>query len=279
MSFFLLSLFSLISMVFGFSNSNLLVPEVKPERRSEIANLVSEVLDDENKYLRYESARSAALELQSTKETHELVYGELSVPVLATILDAVGVQQNERFLDIGSGDGALVLAASLLYADKNGNAVQAARGLEIIPGLYEHSLEHAKALKSKLGSASQDGDTNSLLNKHQAPVEFVLGDVHDATTDESLASILHDTTLAVCFATTWSAGNASPSTSGGSKTSLQSRRLDPLSKVLSLLPKGSRSVIVDGRLNKQDGHEWQGDLRVECPDTAPASIASLYCRI
>jgi hypothetical protein len=37
---------------------------------------------------------------------HQLIYGELSVPVLATILDAVGVEYRERFLDLGSGDGA-----------------------------------------------------------------------------------------------------------------------------------------------------------------------------
>ena len=254
-------------------SSSIIVPEVGEERLSKVSGWISQALgDDDDTHMknkdRYESARLAAKELQDSKESYELVYGELSVPVLATILDAVGVHQGDRFLDIGSGDGALVFAASLLYGgseDGSDNAIEKARGLEIVPGLYQRSLKHLDALQE------------ITQNEHGSPIEFVLGDVHDAHTDESLKALLQDTTLAVCFATTWSAGNAKQQQD--QKTSLQGRKLHALSKALSLLPTGARTVIVDGRLNKEDGHDWQGDLRIECPDTAPFSIASLYVKI
>lgn len=251
-----------------------LVPEVTEARLSHVSNLVATALGDTagHKDDRYESARSAALALEE-REAHELVYGELSIPVLATILDAVGVQEGDRFLDIGSGDGALVLGTSLLYANNtNGeNAIQAARGLEIVPGLYQRSLQHQKSLDNAL---RQDLE-NEILLQQQAAVEFVLGDIHDAPTDESLKQVLLDTTLAVCFATTWSAGNVQ----AGKKNSLQGRRLDALSRAMSLLPTGARMVVVDGRLDQKDGHEWEGDLKVDCPDTTPSSVASLYIKV
>ena len=46
---------------------------------------------------------------------HLTVCGELGLEALATLLDAVGVEQGDRFLDIGAGDGVLVAAAALLF--------------------------------------------------------------------------------------------------------------------------------------------------------------------
>ncbi|KAL3945178.1 MAG: hypothetical protein SGBAC_000715 [Bacillariaceae sp.] len=238
---------------------------------------------------RYAMARKAALEWETSSqmESYELVYGELSLPVLTTILDAVGVYPGDRFLDVGSGDGALVLGASLLYAeddddgddggddgddddddDESKNAIAIARGLEIVPGLYKRSLQH----EDKLASILKD-DGAQLLRKQQSPVEFHLGDIHKAFTDSTVTQILEDSTLVVCFATTWSAGNAQRDQASNS---LQGRKLPFLSKALEGLPQGARVVIVDGRLDSKDGHEWQGDLKIYCPDTAPWSIASLY---
>jgi cyclopropane fatty-acyl-phospholipid synthase-like methyltransferase len=75
----------------------------------------------------------------------------VSIPVLATILDAVGVQEGDRFLDMGSGDGALVFGTSLPYANESGiNAIHTARGLEIVQGLYQRSLQHRKVLNDAL---------------------------------------------------------------------------------------------------------------------------------
>eukprot|EP00980_Cylindrotheca_fusiformis_P025860 scaffold14741_cov135-Cylindrotheca_fusiformis.AAC.10 len=271
------------------------VPEVCKERISHVSKLVSLAFGDDatssgkhTKDDRYESARNAALELMKAKEekTHEqLVYGELSIPVLATILDAVGVEEGDRFLDIGSGDGALVLGTSLLYyaeVDDDGeggkisrNAIHKSRGLEIVPGLYHRSLQHQKNLNHLLRKDATTVEDIVVQQQQQAKVEFFLGDIHNTPTNDSLRSIIQDTTLAICFATTWSGGNVEI---GKKKTSLQGRRLDALSSAMSFLPKGARVVVVDGRLDEKDGHVWQGDLKVNCPDTAPYSIASLYIK-
>eukprot|EP00816_Leptocylindrus_hargravesii_P008530 CAMPEP_0196818366 /NCGR_PEP_ID=MMETSP1362-20130617/65251_1 /TAXON_ID=163516 /ORGANISM="Leptocylindrus danicus, Strain CCMP1856" /LENGTH=46 /DNA_ID= /DNA_START= /DNA_END= /DNA_ORIENTATION= len=45
------------------------------------------------------------------------------------------------------------------------------------------------------------------------------------------------------------------------------------------MKEGARVVIIDGKLNCQDGYRWEGDLKIHCPDTAPYSIASLYERV
>ena len=200
--------------------------------------------------------------------SNELVYGELSVNVLATLLDAVGVHDGEVFLDIGSGDGALVLGASLLYANDVGNAIQKAIGLEIVPGLIDRSIVHTERLKGIL--QADESSLECSLQMNQSQVQFHLGDVHN-TQSETISNILSETTLAVCFATTWSQGR-------DGSNSLDGRRLSKLSAALSNLNKGTRVVVIDGRLDENDGFSWQGDLRVDCPDTAPYSNASLYVK-
>jgi len=236
---------------------------------------------------RYASARSLATTIDDggaakPKEElaaladHQLVYGELSIPVLAKILDAVGVQKGEHFLDIGSGDGALVLGASLLYPEE----IQRSVGVEILPGLVDRSKNHLERLKSNLASEKEQ---DCVLVRALEQVDFFLGDVYKAAGDHqdktrcdedgNLLSVLKDT-LAICFATTWSSANK-----GKEKSSLDGRKLPQLSAALGTLPIGARCVIVDGRLNEADGFVWGGDLKVHCPDTAPYSIASLYSRI
>jgi len=299
-----------------------LAPEIQPSRLGRVSTLVSSALGDgtgnsvatSTSTDRYTRVRSAVAEfgrheVLSESGAHgngggrtppnELVYGELSLPVLATILDAVGVQEGDVFLDIGSGDGALVLGASLLYAQSNcrdcKNVIKKAVGVEIVPGLVDRSTRHAQTLDGLLdemataSSEAADGVITELRN-HQSEVEFLLGDIHSAGSDERMSSLLADTTLAVCFATTWSAGNAKKDHAEESKqtkgtatqrsptsgTSLQGRKLPKLSRALSKLGQGARVVIIDGRLNESDGFDWQGDLRITCPDTAPYSVASLY---
>uniref|UniRef100_A0A7S0AX05 Uncharacterized protein n=1 Tax=Minutocellus polymorphus TaxID=265543 RepID=A0A7S0AX05_9STRA len=93
-----------------------------------------------------------------------------------------------------------------------------------------------------------------------------------------MSAVLAATTLAVCFATTWSAGNVGTSTKGC--TSLQGRKLPKLSKALAAgLGRDARVVIIDGKLLESDGFSWQGDLKIFCPDTAPYSIARLYTKL
>ena len=271
----------------------LIVPEVQPSRVLEVSKLVSAAFGDDNrassssavKADRYNEARNAVAAFgenaKANVPSHEFVYGELSVEVLAKILDAVGVEDGDVFLDIGSGDGALVLGASLLYARENNsnstateNPIKKAVGVEIVPGLVGRSRVHADNLDTLLRESQSTGDDLShYLLKSQAEVEFLLGDVHRAESDETMSSLLSETTLIVCFATTWSHGNAKKGS-----TSLQGRKLPKLSKALSGLGSGARVVIIDGALNESDGFNWQGDLKIYCPDTAPYSIASLYHR-
>lgn len=226
----------------------------------QVSRLITQTLDgshEGDKDQRYASVREMASQQQQSIPRNELVYGELSVPVLAELLDAVGLEENDAFLDIGSGDGALVLGAAMLYPDE----LRIARGLELMPGLVTRSQLHAKKLESNL----------------QIPVELTLGDVHqahDPSGGELVASILQDSTLAVCFATTWSADNATPD----DKTSLKGRSLPKLSASLNLMPLGSRILLIDGRLDLKDGYQWEGDMKIVCPDTAPFSVASLYER-
>lgn len=242
-----------------------IAPELSMERIELVSSLVAAAMGDskvQDKAERYASARSFSSNVSAPQK--ELVYGELSIPVLATLLDAVGVEQGDCFLDIGSGDGGLVLGAGLLYPDY----IQKCRGLEVVPGLVERSKLHAERLMAS------NEDTTTDCNQH-VNAEFLLGNVHEACRDTSIESMLQKTTLAVCFATTWSAGNIQES----KRTSLQRRLLPKLSKALTRLPVGARIIMVDARLDCKDGYSWEGDLKIHCPDTAPFSIASLYRRI
>jgi len=195
---------------------------------------------------RYASARTLALEIKGDNQarvpSNELVYGELSVPVLATILDAVGVRKGDRFLDIGSGDGGLVLGASLLYPDH----LEKSQGVELIPGLVERSILHLDRLR-EIFQKEQPDLQNRLDN-----VAFLAGNIYEHDQHAALRQMVEESTFVVCFATTWSANN----NEGSSKTSLQGR----------------------GKIMESDGFCWEGDLRLECPDTAPYSIASLYTK-
>jgi hypothetical protein len=199
------------------------------------------------------------------------VNGELGLQALATVLDAVGVQQGDQFLDIGSGDGVLVAAAALLYPQH----LKAARGVEILPTLYQRSLSsfQQKVLESVASSSSTSGDetTASLVPVLCCPTELYEGNVH--APDDQLAHVFSQTTLAVGFATSWSSG-------------VPGRMLPGLSRSLgaggaSELPVDARVVVIDGRLcGKEDGFLYEGEVKFYCPDTAPYSLlAHFYRRI
>ena len=174
---------------------------------------------------------------------NELVYGELGVAALAKLLDAVGVEQGDTFCDVGSGHGELVLAASLLHP-----TLRASRGVEIVQDLAKSASEHHAALLQRAALPA-------------APIELAHGDVYDKSSPA--AGMLRDTTLAVCFATTWSASG-------------KGRVLSELSTTLHRnLPEGARVVMVDARLSDEQ-FSWEGEMRLHCPDTAPFSTAHLY---
>jgi len=248
--------FLLLAWLLSKSHCNSLAFRPSQLRIDSVSQIVSETLNSDHggdKTKRYASVRSMA-SLQKFSPRHELVYGELSIPVLAKLLDAAHVEENDAFLDVGSGDGALTLGAAMLYSE----SLRISRGLEIMPGLMARSTQNAQKLASKL----------------EVPVEFTHGNVHNADSDKAVASILADSTLTVCFATTWSADNATSK----DKTSLKGRLLPKLSTALCDMPVGSRIVLVDGRLDPNDGFEWEGDMKIICPDTAPFSVATLYER-
>ena len=192
-------------------------------------------------------------------DQHELVYGELGVSSLVKILDAVGVQKGDEFLDIGAGHGMLVMAASLFYP----NYLRASRGLEIVPELHELSEEYLKQLQEQnhqhMGAPPGFSTSSTCPSK-----ELYLGDIYDP--DIALKEMLSTTNLVVCFATTWSRGN---------DCGIQ---LPKLSKALQsgVFAADARIVVIDGKLLPKDGHVYHGELRLECPDTAPYSTAYLY---
>ena len=256
-----------------------IAPELCQGRIEEVSNMVSLAIHhnegNSNDGTRYNEIRSLASEFQEKTQNerniqvpdYQMVYGELGIKTLATILDAVGLREGERFLDIGSGDGALVMGASLLYGSKY---VKQSIGLEIIPGLVSRSKRNLRKLRALLKSAKYncEGDVSS-------NIDFVLGDVHESQSDADVQEIIHATTLGICFATTWSAGNVDTKSND---TSLQGRILPKLSKALTAMPSKARIVVIDGKLDCKDGYIWKGDLKIRCPDTAPYSIATLYER-
>jgi len=235
-----------------------IVPETTPAQRQSVGKVLGEVFGTTQSWndRRLEAIDASRDDGESLElPSHLTVYGELGLDALATILDAVGVrQEGECFLDIGSGDGVLVAAASLLYP------LKVSRGIEILPTLYERSVAYQEKFTQLVSTES---------SFRPCPCEFILGDVLDhQSPTRDVADVLRDTTLAVCFATTWS-GNA------------PGRRLPELSRALTLLPEGARVVIVDGFLDdKADGVplEYGGEFQLYCPDTAPYSMARLYTK-
>jgi hypothetical protein len=227
---------------------------------AEVAGLLADVLGhpgDDRWHARRDQARregeeaARALALPAA----QLVYGELDLASLRRLLEAADLRPGEAFLDIGSGDGGPTLAAALLRPD-----LRIARGVEIVPGLWRRSLAHADRLRERL--AERPG-------RIVAPVELLLGDVHQAWdpagAPTAVGRALADTTLAVCFATTWSMG-------------APRRELPRLSEALARgMRSGSRVVVVDGSLLADaHGWGWEGDLRLSVADTAPHSTARLY---
>ena len=277
---------NLISLSCGLSTiiDNGRIDKIAPERSKEWIDEVSEVVShslikepaDSSSENRYNEIRSLASDFQKKANSesnknvtdYQMVYGELGIQTLATILDAVGMrEEGEHFLDIGSGDGALVIGAALLYGS---TYIKKSRGLEIIPGLISRSNRNLHNFYKMMNDEDREYDCI-----RSSEIEFLLGDVHDSKYDFTIREVLKDTTIAVCFATTWSAGNVD---SKAKDTSLQQRQLPKLSSALSLVPVGTRIVVIDGKLDCNDGYVWRGDLKIFCANTAPYSVASLYQR-
>lgn len=213
--------------------------------------------EDDGRLRRRLAAQQAASQVASTlaRPANQLVYGELDVKTVATVLSAAGVCSGDRFVDIGSGEGLPTLAAALLYPTR----LAVSRGVEIVPRLVERSHHHHARLREWLSHHPDHAC---------APVELLVGDVFAAPeTPVAVDAVLGESTLALCFATTWADGTPR-------------RELPQLSKALHRqMPRGGRAILIDGRLLEGDGWRWEGDLRVVTPDTAPHSTARLYTRL
>lgn len=264
-----------------------IAPELSFKRKEYAAKIIDRVFGKEDSRTwdkRREDARATtndndqnattSLQLLQNIPEHELVYGELGIEALATILDAVGVHKGDVFLDIGSGDGLLVVGASLLFP----GYLRAARGIEIVQELHQRSLK----FQDKFCERLRDGGNDETEPREEEfpKVSFHLGNIYETGTNQNKqdgrgsSSFLDfsKVTLAVCFATTWS-------------NNIPGKRLDRLSRVLgqggcSELPIGAKLVIIDGVLEpSRDGYVYEGELKLHCPDTAPYSLARLYTRI
>ena len=260
-------------------------PETTPEQRQQVQAILEKVFGrpDSNDWLqRRQEARRDDDEQESTGyDDYQLVYGELGLDALCTILDAVEVHEGDNFLDIGSGDGHLVQAAALLWP----NYLQVSRGLELLDFLYQRSMSYDEQLQDVL-AAHEEQEAIGIC-----PTEFYIGDIYSVANgvapsqlsiskaQEEVRRILKETTLAICFATTWTRG-------------IPGRRLPMLAKSLISMPVGSRIVVVDGKLecDEEEEENWdgrhhdeyykyRGQLQFQCPDTAPHSIAHLYERL
>jgi hypothetical protein len=250
-------------------------PETTPSQRSKVQNILGQVFGTADSDV-WQERRSQAIDVSETEgemlalQPKVTVYGELGLEALATVLDAVGVQKGDQFLDIGSGDGILVAAAALLYPQH----LKAARGVEILPTLHQRSLTFQQKLQQSVlasTTSNEPVDTASVgVPLCCCPTELYEGNVHAPDAQLLRQDVFSKTTLAVCFATAWASG-------------VPGRMLPELSRSLgaggaSELPVDARMIVIDGRLCDKDGFRYEGELKLDCPDTAPYSLAHLYTR-
>jgi hypothetical protein len=149
MNIFNLFVFLSINSTFGFSiGSRQIAPEITESQKLGVKKILNLVYGDESSEewnTRRSAARASGEEDNSLEiPQHELVYGELGLDALVTVLDAVGVMKGDRFIDIGSGDGMLVSAASMLFPDYIDSSV----GVEIVPDLHLRSVEFRSGPKN-----------------------------------------------------------------------------------------------------------------------------------
>lgn len=94
----------------------------------------------------YKNTNGAQLSKQdrgnTIKDAFSLVYGEIVFDSFTSILAKAEINTGEIFYDLGSGTGKAVIAAALLYDFSK------CIGIEILPALYQSSLEKLNTLPS-----------------------------------------------------------------------------------------------------------------------------------
>lgn len=155
--------------------------------------------------------------LSHTSRHTELTYGEFDLPFFWELLQAAAPQPNERFVDVGSGCGRLVLASALAYD------WEACAGIELLGSLHEVAEQsHSALLRASAGEAVR-----------LSPCEFVC--------DEAESGLSHlvkrngSKVVVFIYASCW------PSV-GPYLTSLSQ-------SLAAILPIGSRVVTVDKQVH------------------------------
>jgi len=179
-----------------------------------------------------------------------LTYGEFDLDFFLDLLDDAAPQPGERFCDIGSGCGRLVLAAAMAN-DWAGTA-----GVEVLEQL------HARAINAHTKLSSMLADEPGLAPL--APCRFVC-----AEADEAMPHLLHNgaqSHVVFCFATCWP--GTGPVLPGLSET-----------LATSGMPVGSRVITIDKQLVEAEPQRWRFELLStrEAPNYAThASIGYVY---
>ena len=167
----------------------------------------------------------------SDRRATELTYGEFSSDFFFELLQLAAPVAGERFCDVGSGCGRLVLAAALTQP------WELASGVELLPSLHSIAIDsHAQ-----LSTLVEGEDDLPAL----APCEFVCGEA-----DDELPRLLGCPARHVVFvyATAWRSTGP---------------LLTELSRTLGRsLPVGSRVITIDKQLVSDDSAnaEWAFEL-------------------
>jgi len=108
------------------------------------------------------------------KET-SLTYGEVDFVSIGEIFETInnrygGIPQGGVFYDLGSGTGKGAIAAAVLHP------FQECKGIEILEGLFDISMEFKQKYEEIMPNAVQD---HPELFTHQPKVEFILGSFFD----------------------------------------------------------------------------------------------------
>ena len=179
-------------------------------------------------FSRQESAHTEVAALFPTRK-RELTYGEFDLANFLALLDSVDPKPGEIFLDVGSGCGRLVLAASLAYP-----ILGCSYGIELLPELHASAL----AAHGRLTTFLRDEPTIGI-----APCELVCDEVDHALprlfgSGAGGSLVREQPSVAFVYATCWpGAGPYLPSLT------------ETLAATLAV---GSRVVTIDKQLVAED---------------------------
>ena len=219
---------------------------------ADVADVIDSLFGSESSrqaFARQSVSEGIVAERYSSSRKVELTYGEFSLPFFFALLQDAGPRAGERFVDVGSGCGRLVLAAALWHEWVT------ASGIEVLQELHTDAV----AAHARLSAFVDDEPSIGL-----APCQFVCGEA-----DAELPALLRggsgggggggsggeaSTCVAFVYATCWP--GVGP-------------YLPALSETLANhLPAGSRVITVDKQLVSDEMGRWSFQLlsRRELPN-------------